>query len=407
MEEPNSLWPSSSIYFPQDDNLQYYESPLLPVPDGVGISPPGGQSEPPSGDGDLPLLRLGDWDQSRQYDKNNPECIHYDFKWKVSVRGNIRAQNNWAGSSPDIVLAPSDHFKVTFQKQLEDLRKDKEKFPEDKYICVETNVNISVERTRGRGLSETFTNDRPIDWETIDSHLEALGALFSVGTKMDRKITFSIGLMYKEDAKESTATKKRKKTKSTTEAQHAELAKNRGIWKRVFEHWQCRGSHCKQGPHCYRDRNGNHRRLEAPLLVAICKDIVSKMKGGENEEEVEIPDEIPGYILEQILMFNRKEQDDDDAISGDAAQRLEQYCIHILGQTKSDRYRRELEKGAQWAIENCLELNSALQQPDFVVRSMVDSGVKTGIAVQLVSKTAIKEWWRIQRERDQIEIMEL
>ena len=38
---------------------------------------------------------------------------------------------------------------------------------------------------------------------------------------------------------------------------------------------------------------------------------------------------------------------------------------------------------------------------------MVDSGVKTGVAVQLVSKTAIKEWWRIQRERDQIEIMEL
>ena len=46
--------------------------------------------------------------------------------------------------------------------------------------------------------------------------------------------------------------------------------------------------------------------------MAICKDIVSKIKDGENEEEVEIPDEIPGYILEQILLSNRKEQDDTE-----------------------------------------------------------------------------------------------
>jgi hypothetical protein len=32
----------------------------------------------------LPLLRLSGWEVDKQYDKNNPVCIHYDFRWKIS-----------------------------------------------------------------------------------------------------------------------------------------------------------------------------------------------------------------------------------------------------------------------------------------------------------------------------------
>jgi hypothetical protein len=32
----------------------------------------------------LPLLRLSGWEANKQYDKNNPVCIHYDYRWKIS-----------------------------------------------------------------------------------------------------------------------------------------------------------------------------------------------------------------------------------------------------------------------------------------------------------------------------------
>jgi hypothetical protein len=32
----------------------------------------------------LPPLRLSGWEVDKQYDKNNPICIHYDFRWKIS-----------------------------------------------------------------------------------------------------------------------------------------------------------------------------------------------------------------------------------------------------------------------------------------------------------------------------------
>lgn len=37
-------------------------------------------ADQPSGDYALPLLRLSNWDSIKLYDKDNPECIHYDFR---------------------------------------------------------------------------------------------------------------------------------------------------------------------------------------------------------------------------------------------------------------------------------------------------------------------------------------
>jgi len=47
----------------------------------------------PTGEQVLLLLRLSGWESNKQYDKDNPECIHYDFQWKVSQRENIRARH--------------------------------------------------------------------------------------------------------------------------------------------------------------------------------------------------------------------------------------------------------------------------------------------------------------------------
>lgn len=140
----------------------------------------------PSGEHALPLLRLSGWEKDRQYDKNNPVCIHYNCQWKLSQRENIR-RTLCFGTYPDLVLAPSDFWKDTFEARLKSLREDNGKFPRDNYTCEETIIEISIERTRQRGFKTPFKKLQ-IDWQMVDEHLEGLSGLFSQG----RMITLSM-----------------------------------------------------------------------------------------------------------------------------------------------------------------------------------------------------------------------
>jgi hypothetical protein len=66
------------------------------------------RADQPSGEHTLPLLRLSGWKSDKHYNKNNPVCIHYDFRWKISQRENIRARHVCSNTDPDLVLALSD-----------------------------------------------------------------------------------------------------------------------------------------------------------------------------------------------------------------------------------------------------------------------------------------------------------
>ena len=201
-------------------------------------SPAAERVDQPSGEHALPLLRLSGWESDKQYDRNNPIWIHYDFRWK------IRARHVYSDTDPNLVLAPSDFWKVNFQARLESLLKDEDKFPGDSYTCEETIIEISIERSSQRSLTKRCKK-LEIDWQLVDNHLEGLGDLFSKG----RKITFSIEFVYKEVTCDFT-TAKGKKKKSATEAQRLQRATDAGLWTRVYKHYRCRGKHCKQGPHC-------------------------------------------------------------------------------------------------------------------------------------------------------------
>ena len=80
-----------------------------------------------------------------------------------------------------------------------------------------------------------------IDWQLVNEHLEGLADLFRKG----RKITFSMEYVYKEVTCDSITAKGKKKKKSATEAQRLQRAADAGLWTRVYEHYRCRGKHCK------------------------------------------------------------------------------------------------------------------------------------------------------------------
>ncbi|KAH8749368.1 hypothetical protein F5883DRAFT_581376 [Diaporthe sp. PMI_573] len=125
----------------------------------------------PSGDYALPLLCTSNWDSTKLYNKDNPECIHYEFRWKVSQREKIRARQVCSDTDPNLVLAPSDFWKITFEPRLTALLEDEDKWPGDRYTCEETIIDISIERSRQRGLKKRFKG-LEIDWHMLDSHME-------------------------------------------------------------------------------------------------------------------------------------------------------------------------------------------------------------------------------------------
>jgi hypothetical protein len=128
-----------------------YGTPEVPTsssPKASPASPAAERADQPSGGHALPLLRLSGWESEKQYDKSNPVCIHYDFQWKISQREKIRARRVYSDIDPDLVLAPSDFWKVNFQARLKSYLKDEDKFPGDSYTCEETIIEISIKRSR-------------------------------------------------------------------------------------------------------------------------------------------------------------------------------------------------------------------------------------------------------------------
>ena len=384
-------------------------------------------TNPPHDAAALPLLRRGEWDEDKRYDKNLGECIHYDFRWKISLRENVRARSIVTDSALDVVLAPSDYFEVKLRKYLDGILKDRERFPGDDYECEKKSITISIERTRGRGLAESF-DSRPVDWTMVDDHLEGLGTLFRKGEKMTKKITFLLELVYKESTRELSATRgQKRKRRMDDEARKAEMAKDASLWKRVYNYWRCRAKHCDKGPHCWPDERGIHHRLDYPRLADIKDHIIENMQEGEQVEDVDIGLEIPSHILKEVLQASRKRKDDGSAesrgckshcghtcatpttsgesstqITGDVAQRLEEYCNWTVARTKSNRWRQELEKATRIALGQYLELNSVFEHPKPILDLMVKGGVKSGVALQFVSKPNIKQWWKEQLEKESV-----
>jgi hypothetical protein len=63
-------------------------------------------------------------------------------------REKIRARHVYSDTDPDLVLAPSDFWKVNFQARLESLLEDEDKFLRDSYMCEETIIEISIKQSR-------------------------------------------------------------------------------------------------------------------------------------------------------------------------------------------------------------------------------------------------------------------
>ncbi|KAI9146746.1 hypothetical protein HJFPF1_13484 [Paramyrothecium foliicola] len=322
------------------------------------------------GSGRLPLLHRADWQQDWRYDENNPICIHYDFQWRLLRRENKRAKLVCEDIVSSVVLAPSDFWQDNLQQQLNGMLQNKDHFPGAMYACCETKIKISVAGTCGNGLKKDLPHEN-IDWEPIDTHVEGLGGFFSKG----KKISLSVEFFYKEVVDASTAARTTRKRKTRTEDQRAQLDREAGLWARIYKHHRCRAKHCKQGPHCAKDEFGNHHKLNHTHLKAIYGHIKDNMSDGDDPHEIDLDVDIPAAILNDV-MYN------PEGASVDPSQELKDYRSSTLMHMPSDTWKREWELAAKYATDECLDLDSVLEQPQVIANAMVQAGVKLGTALR-------------------------
>ena len=165
--------------------------------------------------------------------------------------------------------------------------------------------------------------------------------------------------------------KKKKKKKSATEAQKLQRAADAGLWSRLYELYRCRAKHCKQGPYCLPDEQGNHRKMLLAQLEEIVYYIKANMKEGETEEDVNVDIEILPHIPRNITDNSRKRKADNSLdcrrckghvsetipgedsrdVDGDRQAKLEEYCNWGLTQVNSDRWRNALQIANQVAMD--------------------------------------------------------
>jgi hypothetical protein len=140
-----------------------------------------------------------------------------------------------------------------------------------------------------------------------------------------------------------------------------------------------------------RDEQGNHRKLLPAHLEVIVSHIRSNMKDGETEETVDVDIDIPTHIPQSVLDNSRKRKADSSTdcrrckdpgdVKGDRQTRLEEYCNWGLTQVKSERWSNALQVANRVAMDQFLELNTALQYPNKVVELMMKEEVSEGIAL--------------------------
>ncbi|KAM3490547.1 hypothetical protein MY3957_006161 [Beauveria namnaoensis] len=351
--------------------------------------------------GRLPLLRSCDFDFGRDYDRNNPTCIHYDLKLKILQRGAGKKRSMQVDllQRTNVVLAPSDLWRDELEAHVATLRSDPDKFPagSDNYTSRGGTVSIKARSTRS-GFNESFGGE-DIPWLTVDGHLESLGGLF----KMRRMaITLAIDLTFHEAA--TTAAAGKKQRKSATSVARSKLPSDAVFMTRFYKRHECDAKSCRQNSmYCLKDKNGNHHAIDREKMRASYAEVKARVKEGEGFEDVE-DIEIPLHFRREILSESRKRKANGDIgcrncktrgvagaerleVSGDPDDLLEEYCTKNLNM-QSDRRRDGMEAANRFAMEALLDLATIHQKQDTVTEKMVASGVPLGSALLFVSGIA-------------------
>ncbi|KAH7459908.1 hypothetical protein FOMA001_g19880 [Fusarium oxysporum f. sp. matthiolae] len=377
----------------------------------------------------LPLLQLSEWDETLAYDEQPPACVHYLIEWKVKLNNRCISKD----TEPDVVLAPGAYWTKYLWSKVDKLAK--KKLPSNRTFHVDdTDIAVCV-NYKGEADLNTRSDGLDINWNIIESKLQAWSYLLLDGKRLKISLSFN----YVETSQTGAIMPRGRGGRSATAAQLAEraididgeetLSAQPTVWKRVYDFFRCTGSPCGLGPHCWVDTVGKkHYKLKTHHLRALIEYV---RLGNTLESHDDVPPDIRDLVYaeeEQSIQRKRKRRssstdsrpvnitnvmptraghssDDNDirtpsgsvegsryapkylGIPGMRDVNVNKYCIWHCSKNANTVWKMEYKKACNLTLDEGLDLEQIRLDQD--AQFFIDKGVKIGIAKRWVSDVEV------------------
>ncbi|RYC79042.1 hypothetical protein BFJ63_vAg18077 [Fusarium oxysporum f. sp. narcissi] len=380
----------------------------------------------------LPLLQLSEWDETLAYDEQPPTCVHYLIEWKVKLNNRCISKD----TEPDVILAPGAYWTKCLWSKVDKLAK--KKLPSNRTFHVDDTDIIVWVNYKGEADLNTRSDGLDINWNMIESKLQAWSHLLLDGKKL--KISLSFNCV--ESSQSGSAVARGRGGRSATASQLAERAIDIGeeetvsdqpaVWRRVYDFFRCTGSPCGLRPHCWVDTVGKkHYKLKTHHVRALIEYVRLESMLQSHDD---VPPDVRDLLYaeeEQSIQRKRKRRsssadarpvnitnvmptrvghpsDDNGArvpsgsvetslyvpkylgIPGMRDINVRKYCNWQCSKHDNNIWKMEYEKARDLTLDDGLDLEQIRLDQD--AQFFMDKGVKKGIAERWVSEVEV--WFR-------------
>ncbi|KAJ5100912.1 hypothetical protein N7456_006964 [Penicillium angulare] len=370
----------------------------------------------------LNFLPLAEWDEDVDYDEQFPDYIRYTIAWKLMFN------KKKVGSVTDkgLVVAPRDYWTKSLKPAVEEMLQMKKK--NGQRVRSEGTAVIVKTDDRSQGNLELFCA-ATIDWKSVEKQLRKWSNLVRTG----KTLTIDIVFHYRGDDEVPQKGEKRGRVSATSrmlaERQRhidieEEMTERPATWDLVYSLMRCNVRSC---PHksdwCWEDpADKKHYKLRVPHLERLIdyvdgggcldthddvpndirRDLVLESQKGRKSKKTDVVSNGQSYPPTIINVLpaqtgstptfscspKGRSADEHVIIPGPREAAVREYCRWLESRATDEAYKAGFRKICQVTLENHLDLELILEDPDSGF--FVQRGIQIGTARRFLRD--IDEW---------------
>jgi organic radical activating enzyme len=375
----------------------------------------------------LDFLPSAEWEEGGEYDEEPPKYVCYTIEWKVILNrkavGRVTEEN--------LVVAPSEYWDETLKAVGGMLQMKKKRH--QRVRSEGTDITIKS-NDRSQRKIEKFYDSTNIDWKPVEKQLRKWSNLLRIG----KKLTIVIAFNYRsEDDDQSTSASrrvdKRPRVSATSRmaaereahiATEEERTGRTATWSLVYDRMRCNVRSCPlRSDWCWEDpTDKKHYKLRTPHLERLIehvddggnldchddvpsdirRDLVLESQIGRKSKKTDTTSTGPPYpptiinvlpaqaaTASTLTSFLPKHTPNEPlVIPGSREAAVRDYCGWLESRATDEEYKADFRKVCQVTLENHLDLELILEEPD--AGFFVQQGVRIGTARRFLRD--INEW---------------
>ncbi|CAI7613187.1 unnamed protein product [Penicillium pancosmium] len=376
----------------------------------------------------LNFLPFAEWEKGDEYDEYPPHYVCYTIAWKLVLNRKTVGKV----TEDDLIVAPSEYWDGTLKVNVEDMLQMKKKRSQ-RVRSEGTAVTVSVNDKSLKDF-EKFYSSTHIDWKPVEKQLRKWSNLLRMGKKIRVLIAFNYGHDDDDQARPASRRVEKRGRVSATSRMLAEreahvdaeeeVTGRPSTWSLVYDRMRCVIRSCPlMSDWCWEDpKDKKHYKLRAPHLERLIDHVD---EGGSLNDHDDVPSDIRRDLILESQTGNKSKKGNDAAtglsyppisinvlpaqaahastgallpsrpvsheslvIPGSREQAVREYCNWLESRANDEDYKADFRKICQVTLENRLDLELILDDPD--AGFFVQRGIQIGTARRFLRD--INEW---------------